>query len=69
MKVAKLFFRLAKAMFDLFSIAVLFVGAAAWVSVKFLARYAYEILFVLLLLRFIVFITFFLLILFGFKRR
>lgn len=69
MKLFRLFTKLIRAMFDLFCIALMFIGAAAWVTMKFLARNAYEILFVLLLLRFLVFILFLFVVLFGFKRR
>ncbi|MBX3059332.1 MAG: hypothetical protein KF770_22915 [Anaerolineae bacterium] len=69
MVIIRLFGKLLKAMFDLCCIALMLIGATAWVSMKFLARYAYEILFVLLLLRFLVFILFLFIVLFGFKRR
>ncbi len=69
MKLFRLFTKLIRAMADLFCIALMLIGAATWVIVKFLARNAYEILFVLLLLRFLVFILFLFVVLFGFKRR
>lgn len=69
MKLLRLFTRLFKAMADLVGIALMFIGAVTWVTMKFLARNAYEILFVLLLLRFLVFILFLVVVLSGFKRR
>lgn len=69
MVIIRLLGKLLKALFDLCGIALMLIGATAWVSVKFLARYAYEILFVWLLLRLVLFILFLLVVLFGLKRR